>query len=315
MGILQFDARKTYFDSCGTKIEGAQKTEQAIKLAGLDFTVSKHQLYLADGTIAKNCFANVRDDTNTVLGQVKDRYEILQNNEAFDFMDSLCDQGANFVNAGCIKDGKKSYIVAETEPMKILGDEFKPYILFTNSFDGSTGVQAMFTPVRVFCSNCFVAASKEATNKITIKHSKNVKDRLMIARDTLLQNTKYLEFLKSRSEELATTKFTQSQFEDLVTDLVPISEIDLAENKNSAIVARAEDFRNAIMTAYNQDDLQNYNDSVYKAIMAIADADSHKEPNRNTGNEFYMMKRIMKGMVLLNVAAQLISHRINARVF
>ena len=315
MGILQFDARKTYFDSCGTEIKGVQKTEQAIKLSGLDFTVSKQQLYLADGTPAKNCFANVRDDIGTVLGQVKDRYEILQNSEAFDFMDSLCDQGANFVNAGNIKDGKKSYIVAETEPMKILGDEFKPYILYTNSFDGSTGVQAMFTPVRVFCSNCFVAATKEAQNKITIKHSKNVKDKLMIARDTLLQNTKYLQYLKERSEELAVTKYTQNQFEDLVTELVPISEIDLIENKDSKVIARAEHFRDEIMAAYNQDDLQNYNDSVYKAIMAIADADSHKEPNRDTGNEFFMMKRIMRGMVFLNIAAQIIGKQIGARVF
>lgn len=311
MGVLQFDARKTYFDSCGTEITGAQKTDEAMRLSGLDFTVQKQQLFLQDGTPAANCFANVRTDNNSVLGQVKGKYEILQNSEAFDFMDSLYEEGARFVNAGCIKGGRKSYIVAETEPMKILGDDFKPYILFTNSFDGSTGIQAMFTPVRVFCSNCFVAASKEAVNKITIKHSKNVKDKLMIARDTLLQNSKYLEYLKQRSEQLAITKFTANDFDDLVKELVPIAE----DAKDSAITERADAFRTEMFNAYNQDDLQNYNDTAYKAIMAIADAESHRQPLRDTNNEFFAMKRIMKGMVLLNIAAAVITRKTGIRTF
>ena len=311
MGILQFDSRKNYFDGCGTEITGAQKTETAIKLAGLDFEVQKQPLFLGNGKQAEGCYANVRMDTEQILGQCKERYEVLQNSEAFDFLDSFIENGANYVNAGTVKGGKQSFIVAETEPMKILGDEFKPYILFTNSFDGSTGVQAMFTPVRVFCSNCFVAASKQAENKITIKHSKNMKDKLMIARDIMLKNTKYLDYIKERSEELAVTELTKEQFESVVEKIVPIK-----PEATGAILERQEAFRQDIMRAYDEDDLQNYNNTVYKALMAIADAESHKKTLRVTDNaQFQAMGRIMGGMVLLNAAAQEIQRRLGMRVF
>ena len=305
MGILQFDSRKNYFDGCGTEITGAQKTDVVLKLAGLDYTVSKEPLMFSDGTIAEGCFANRRNDNGKVLGPVGARYEVLQNYEAFDFLDSFADNGAEFVNAGCIQDGKKTYIVAKTEPMKILGDEFDPYILFTNSFDGTTGIQAMFTPIRVICSNCFVAATRQANHKITIKHSKSMKDKLMIARDTMLENTKYLEYLKEKSEQLAVTKFTAEQFESVIEELLPIK-----ADCTDGIRDRQEMFRDALRVAYNQEDLQNYNGTAYKAIMAVSDVDSHKAPARNTGNPFVQFTRVLGGMEMLNQAGKAIARRL-----
>ena len=310
MGILQFDSRKVYFDGVGTEITGTQKTEQAIKLSGLDYTVQKEPLYLGNGKQVEDIYANVRTDTGDVIGKVGKNYTVVQNQEAFDFLDSLVDGGANIVNAGSIKNGQTSYIVAETEPMKILGDEFKPYILFTNSFDGGTSIQAMFTPIRVFCSNCYVAATKQAQNKITIKHSKNAKDNLYIARDTLLQNTKYLEYLKKRSEELALEKFTSQQFEASLDEFIPGLHAE-----EGIIRERAEQLRQVVMNAYNAEDLRNYNDSIYKAIMAMADVDSHKESIRNTKNEFVFMQRVMGGMVMLNQYAQLLQKRTGTIIF
>lgn len=310
MGILQFDSRKTYFDGCGVEIpKTAMNSEQVMHLAGLDYSVEKVPLYLANGTPAKDCFATVRSDTNEVLGQVGKGYTVLNNVDAFKFLDSLYEEGAVFAHAGQTK--SKIFVVAETEPIKICGDDFKPYILFNNSFDGSTGVSAMFTPVRVFCSNCFVQATKQATNKIKIRHSKNVVDNLYIARDILLENTKYLQHLKEKSEKLAVTTLTRDEFVNMTTSVLLPKEGEATELKKE----RAQEALENILACYDQDDLQNYNDTAYKALMAVADYDSHKDPVRNTNNEFLMMKRVMRGMLFLNAFTAELNKRIGFNAY
>ena len=126
MGLAQFDSRKNYFDGAGTSITGCQKTEQAIKLAKLDWDVEKRPIYLADGTPVDNFFCNVKSDDGTQLGIVGKDYGIVSNRDAFAFIDSMIEGGAEIECAGSYKDLKKTFIVAKTEPMKILGDDFQP---------------------------------------------------------------------------------------------------------------------------------------------------------------------------------------------
>lgn len=140
MGIAKYDSRRNYFDGAGQQITGCAKIDDAIKLAELDYEVIKKPIFLADGTEVKNQFCNIKSNDGTQLGVVGKDYGIVQNQDAFKFLDSMIDEGAQFECGGHFKDYKKTFIVAKTEPMKILGDEFSPYILFTNSFDGSGSV-------------------------------------------------------------------------------------------------------------------------------------------------------------------------------
>lgn len=302
MGIAKFDSRKTYFDGAGRSITGCQKTEQAIKLAGLDYTVEKRQIFLEDGVPVKDSFCTVKSDDGTQLGVVGKDYGIVQNSEAFDFIDSIIKEGAEFECAGSFKGFRKTFMVAKTEPMKILDDDFQPYLLFTNSFDGSGSVRAAFTPVRVFCSNAIVMAFKQAVNKITIRHSSNALDRLYIARETLLKNTKYLEMLKANSEEWAKTPFSKADFKNHVVPAL-LSELKMTEDKDrKRNVGLADKVASEIIETYNASDLQNYNNTAYKAIQAVADYESHARPMRDTNNPQIYMQRIMAGMVLLHIA-------------
>jgi phage/plasmid-like protein (TIGR03299 family) len=239
MGIAQYDVnkvnamgteRKKYFEGIGVDVQTAHSLETAINVSGLNFEVAKQPLafmtqvpqQLGSQTILvdvphpfPNQFATVRTDTLEPLGVVGKDYQILQNIEAFDFLDSLVGD-AKFETAGLYGNGAKSFITMSTEPMKILDDEFAPYILFTNSFDGSGAVKVMFTPIRVFCSNALVRAIKNATNKLSIRHSSNLQSRLDNARYVLLNNTNYLNALKAESEKLAVTPFSAEAFSLLV---------------------------------------------------------------------------------------------------
>lgn len=304
MGIATFNSRRNYFDGCGQVIQDATSLENAIKLAKLDYTVEKRPLSTYDmkGHVVKipDMFATLRTDTNQTLGVVGKNYNILQNIEAFDFLDSLVAEGARFETAGTFKKNEAaSFITCSTEPLTILDDEFMPYILLTNSFDGSGCVRVMFTPIRVFCSNCLNRAIKQAVNKISIRHCNSLKGQMEQAKEILLQNTNYLVALKEESEKLAVTPFSEEAFEALARDLFKTE-----EGASAIIQERSMIQLEALLTAYKQDDLQNFNNTAYKAVQAVADFESHKPVFRNTNNPFTNFQIVTAGMPLLNMVAE-----------
>lgn len=310
MGFARFDNRKTYFDSIGSEIQNASSLENAIQLAGLDYTVEKQKIYTQQPIKEENgnsifvpipdTFATVRTDTGAALGIVKKNYQILQNHEAFDFMDSVIAGGAKFETAGTFKKNEAaSFITCSTEPIKILDDEIAPYLLFMNSFDGTGSVRCMFTPIRIFCSNCLARAIKSAMNKIAIRHSTSMKERLESSKEILLQNTKYLEALKQEAEKLATTPFSKEAFEALARELFPSQETDsnLIKIRNEAMIEQ-------LLLAYSQPDLQNFNNTAYKVVQAVADFESHKPQMKKSKDvDFANMKTVIMGMPMLNMIA------------
>ena len=83
----------------GTVIDNAVTSQEAIKLAGLDWKVQKWLLTAnkpeyAEEVSVPGWFATVRTDTNAVLGVVSRQYRVLQNTEAFTFMDQAIQEGA-----------------------------------------------------------------------------------------------------------------------------------------------------------------------------------------------------------------------------
>jgi phage/plasmid-like protein (TIGR03299 family) len=160
----------------------ALTTEDAIVAAGLDWNVSTRPLYLDDGTQAPSN-AVVRDDTNGILGVVSQKYQPLQNREAFKFFDPFIESGeAMFETAGSLKDGKRIWVLAKInkDPLEIArGDVVDKYILLSNGHDGLVSVRAGFTPIRVVCQNTLsMATSNDASQLIRLKHTKNLQENL-----------------------------------------------------------------------------------------------------------------------------------------
>lgn len=298
------DFRNTFFDGIGTSVKACHSLDEILEVSKINYEVKAEPLYLADGTVINGKFANRRTDNGDILGIVGKNYNIVQNKEGFNFIDDLMAQGAHFETAGCDNTGTKSFIVASTEDVKIMDDTFTPYIVFTNSFDGTGTVKAMFTPIRMVCANQIALATREATQKFSIRHCNAVKDKLEIAKDTLRQNQKYIEAMKRNCEKLATTKFNQGQFLQLVDELIPVS-----NTMTPAIALRADEKRNQLMLAYNENDVQNYKGTAYQAILAVSDYESHVEPVRSTDNKFIYMNRVLAGMVMIAKTVEVIKEK------
>lgn len=303
--------RKKFYDGMGINVENVHSLETVLKLTGLDFEVQKFPLqFMAEQAFTLNgeaataqvpyaipdMYATVRTDTMKALGTVGKNYEILQNSEMFDFLDSLEGMDAQYECGGTYgKNGAKSFITMSTEPMKILGDDFQPYINFLNACDGSGSVRVMFSPVRLFCSNCIAIAIKKADRVISIKHSPSMTRRLEIAKHVMLENTRYFEALKFHAEKLAVTPFSQEAFEALLHELYPVK----TEDSNRVQVNNLAQIEH-LLNAYKQDDLSNFRNTAWGVVQAFADAESHPLQLRKTQNPAGFTNVIVNGMPLLN---------------
>lgn len=152
----------------------------------------------------------VREDNGHTLSVVKSRYEILQNKEAFEFVDYLTtgDLGkkATIDAAGVLYDGRKIFITAKfDDTVKIPGvvnDNIEMYLVFTNSFDGTSPVCCMTTPVRVVCNNTLNIAFKQNSGRINFRHTRMMKSRISLNEENMRHALSCLKVLEAYKEDL-----------------------------------------------------------------------------------------------------------------
>lgn len=265
----------------GTAVEEAPNSAAAIELAGLNWMVNPQPIFTDHPSGGKieipNAKANVRDIDNKVLGIVTDRYQIVQNSEAFDFTDSLIGEGCTYETAGSLDGGKKVFLLAKMPEKKILDEEFDPYICFTNTFDGSGSIKAVMTPVRVVCQNTLSLALNGATRKWSTRHVGRLDMKLEEARHTLQLANKYMDKLADTADILANTTITEDQAMTVLDKLFPVSS-DASDRQKANMVDKKEQF----MVCMFAPDILKYKGTAYQMVQAASDFATHTAPQRMT---------------------------------
>lgn len=73
---------------------------------------------------------------------MSDKYKVVQNEEAFAFTDTLLGGGVTYDTAGSLQEGRKVWLLAKLPQRYIIsGDEITPYLVFSNSHDGSGAIK------------------------------------------------------------------------------------------------------------------------------------------------------------------------------
>jgi phage/plasmid-like protein (TIGR03299 family) len=191
-----FSVKEKAWHGLGQIVEDYPTTQEALKFAGLDFTVEKRKLFTYDNENQNgnpdtdiiipeievpNFYATVRTDNEMVLGVVGKDYEVVQNIEAFSFFDSIVGgDGIQYETAGALGMGERIFITAKLPGYIKVGtdDLIEQYLFLTTSHDGYGSITAAFTPVRIVCQNTLNAAFRNHSNSIKIRHTANAKDRL-----------------------------------------------------------------------------------------------------------------------------------------
>lgn len=229
----------------GTIVDGAMTTKEVIELANLDYEVLKTHL-VAEGETdgikhhmeVPNRVATYRNDTKEVLGIVSDRYEIVQNLDAFTFFDSIVDEGeAIFETAGVLGRGEKIFVTAKLpDDLMVGGEKCEEYVLLTNSHDGSSSIIAGFTSIRVVCQNTLSLALSSVKNKYAVQHKLGAKDRLSEAYRILDISSKYTKEAYEHFNRMVDFRLDDGQLRQYITDTmkpkITASEEDSTRFKN-----------------------------------------------------------------------------------
>ena len=97
----------------GNVIQYDPNTMEFQEVAGLDWTVSKKRIGFHDdwGQFHEtDCYGLVRDKDNAFYGVCKDKYQIFQNREAFEWAQPLVESGLfKWESAGALKDGRNCW--------------------------------------------------------------------------------------------------------------------------------------------------------------------------------------------------------------
>ena len=276
------DRTMPYMNYGTSDITSAKTVDEALAISGLDWTVSPRPLYNETLEEYDGFSANVRDEDDTLLGIVSDRYRIVQNKDAFEFVNDLSSNGFEFERAGVFKNGKSIWMMGHLPKENILGDEISNNIVLVNSHDGSSGVKVMMTPIRVVCSNMLNLALKSAERSWTTKHTSNIYSKLEEAKHTLGLADKYMTELKEESERLSTIKISDSKIEEIFDKMFPID----VNNDSETKIKNVSILKNNFIQCYNEDDIKQFKGTVYGAINAMADLVDHRLPNRVTANYY-----------------------------
>lgn len=271
----------------GTKLDMTiPSIHNALYQSGLDWKVSKQDVYVCENGIdpieLPNYHAIMRDDTNTPLGVVSGRYEPLQNEDGFAFLDHMLGE-VEIVTAGCFDGGKTVWVLARIpEHILIGGNPTEQYILFRNGHDGKTSAGYCMTPVVVVCKNTLSLAWRGTKNKFSINHTGDMAERIKQAQEVLGISSIYYSKYKEFGDSLARGRMSEKKLLEIFMKLLyPNGVSDSARAKSSAESAKL-----AMEQILSGPTLGNARGTKWGALNAIGEYLDWYRPTRGDSDRF-----------------------------
>ena len=274
-----FYVRETPWHGLGTRVEEALTSEDALEKGGLRWRVRQEDLMTVERYPVPGYRANIRNDNHAVLGVVTDKYKVVQNDDAFAFTDNLLGEGVTYETAGSLNGGKRVWLLAKLpERYKLLDDEVTPYLVFTNSHDGSGAIRVAVTPVRVVCNNTLNLALNTAKRSWSVAHKGDIQKKLEEARNTLFMANQYLDHLQLEAEQLDSIRIADRKALALMEKLLPIP-----EKASDLQIKNVERMRADLQNRYFEaPDLKYLPKTGWRFINAVSDHATHVVPLRKT---------------------------------
>lgn len=237
--------------------DNAVDSATAIQAAGLDWKVKRVPMvakitHERTGEVIEastdEYYGIVRNKDCKVLGVVQGRYNVIQNEECFEFMDTVAGPTADvrYHTAGSLRGGKRVWMLAKLEnhyiePVK--GDLTESYMLLSTSHDGSSSVHILWTGVRVVCSNTLaMAVAGKAKAGIKIRHTGNLEDKIKKAREILGLVIDQHDQYKEVTEYLARLSINTERANEFIDKVMPLPE--------GRKTTRAQNARDKVMELY-----------------------------------------------------------------
>ncbi len=281
-----FSARVMPWHGMGKVTSKALNMNEALIDSGLNWKVEKRPLFFpGSGGIyhdSLEAFGIVRVSDEKLLGVHGEGYNPIQNEESFEFCETLLQEGATYETAGSLFGGKRIFITANLRSIDILGDSVNEYLVLANSHDGSMPMTGMITPIRVVCNNTLRMAVSEATRIVKIRHTKNAVDRIDLARQILGLAHKYTDKIRENAEKMFTIEFNGNKLDNFIDKVFGYDEGD--EKTSSRKKNQIDSQRDQFVTCLQAPDLENFGGTAWGVFQALSDFDSHRPVPRDSQN-------------------------------
>ena len=156
-------AHEVPWHGLGTQVNGDLTPDEMLVAAQLDWTVSLRELFDKDGHPADKHLGLYRDSDHLCLDTVGERWNPVQNKDAFAFFNKICEAGkATMETAGSLRVGNSVTVWG----LARLGADFKlpgndivrGYLLFASPHKHGKAALSRVTNIRVVCANTMAMA-------------------------------------------------------------------------------------------------------------------------------------------------------------
>lgn len=292
----------------GEVIEDAKSYDDVLHQAGLDWTVEAHEAFTeVNGRKVEvpNTKIIVRNEDEKPLGIVSDKYTIVNNSDAFAFTESIYNsKEIEFIRGGSYRGGSSTWLEARiTGKYSVLGDDTECYLIFMNSHDGTGSVRCMIVPTRIACSNALNIPIHNTVRTWRCVHAGEPMKKIEEAREVLLTGSSYMNALQKECEMLQSIRLSETQVNQLVNRLFPISVEKMTEKQQANQLDRRAQ---VIEVFYTKEDLLDFGMTGYRFISAVADYVQHNKGKKTKNAALNRYMQVVSGHPLLDKAYEMV---------
>lgn len=215
--------REVPWHGLGTILKTRPKTiKTALKVTGLDWTVDGRPVYLGpkEKDPIPDFQAITRSTDSKVFGIVSGRYEPVQNEDAFRFLDNMLGEFI-FETGGSLNGGKRVWCLVRRPDhiLSIGGDEIGDYVFVSTGHDGRSSVIAAATFIRIVCQNTLTWAIGEAGDRLySVRHVGDPTASIHDAMNVMGLEKDYTKLFLKFGDKLATKKISDAKALKILRD-------------------------------------------------------------------------------------------------
>jgi hypothetical protein len=292
---------KNKFYETREDLRNIKDVDTLLKKTGLDWGVETFTPTFPNGEEIPNAQFIVKTIDNEpvytdYLGFVSDKYKVLSNKEAFEFLNSLIKK-ITFENAIEINNGKQIYISTD------IGDRYVDCIdetvhckmFLIHSYNGSTAFTISIVPiVNGVPLNLPLTSVKRSRS---LNHTVNISERMIILKDTLSFADNYFTAFINESKKLKKISINREQIERFAELAYPMPDkMKVTEQKINNVKERRSDLLNCVIGETEPKNAMDF-------ILGVSEYIATLNPKRKTKTfEQNKFAQIVAGHKILDMA-------------
>ena len=163
-----------------------------------------------------------RSDTKQTFGVLGDGYEVIQNEEVAEFAEIIIGEAGAFFDTGGALFGGSKVFYSLMLPETILGSEnIGKRMIVSSSHDGTGSVLNLMSLIRPVCNNTLSCAIRGSKDKVSIRHTKNWKNKVEEVRRVLKIANNHFTAIEEAFDKLRSEKVSDSYSQAFINTLFP----------------------------------------------------------------------------------------------